>query len=73
MEIFMAITDPDIFRPFIRRPKSKLNIMISYHYLRGAAYKVAEKYRHDYLVYLDSGAFSASQGKSSITLPEYRG
>lgn len=74
MEIFMAITDPNIIPAFYQKTKMKLNIMISYHYLRGAAYKVAEKYR-DLInfLFLDSGAFSASQGKSSITLPEYLG
>ena len=70
----MATTDPEIIPAFYEKTKIKLNIMISYQYLRGAAYKVIEKYRGmTHLLYLDSGAFSASQGKSSITLPEYLG
>jgi hypothetical protein len=74
MKIFMAINDPDIIPAFYQRTQIKLNIMISYHYLRGAAYKVAKKYRDMInLAFLDSGAFSAAQGKSSITLPEYLG
>ena len=73
-EILMAITDPEIIPAFYEKTKIKLNIMISYQYLRGAASKVAEKFRSmTRLLFLDSGAFSASQGKSSITLPEYLG
>jgi hypothetical protein len=73
-EIFMATADPEIIPAFYEKTKIQLNIMISYQYLRGAAYKVAEKYRDMiHLLYLDSGAYSAAQGKSSITLPEYLG
>ena len=74
MQIFMAINDPEIIPAFYQRTKIKLNIMISYHYLRGAAHKVAQKYRDMInFLFLDSGAFSAAQGKSSITLHEYLG
>ena len=73
-EIFMAITDPEIIPAFYEKTQIKLNIMISYQYLRGAASKVVKKYRDMiHLLFLDSGAYSASRGKSSITLPEYLG
>jgi hypothetical protein len=74
MKIFMATTDSNIIPGFYQKTKIKLNVMISYHFLRGQASKVAEDYRGMIdLLYLDSGAYSASKGKSSITLPEYLG
>jgi hypothetical protein len=74
MKIFMAMTDPNIIPAFYQRTKIKLNVMISYHYLRGAAYKVVEKYRDMInLLYLDSGAYTASKENLPITVHEYLG
>jgi len=74
MKIFMAVAHSEIIPAFYQKTKIKLNVMISYQYLGGQASKVAEDYRGMIdLLYLDSGAFSASKGRSSITLSEYLG
>ena len=72
MKLFMAITNWQIVPAFYNRTGRKLNIMISYHYLSGQAFKLAKEYRDRIdLLYLDSGAFSASTGRSKITVHAY--
>jgi hypothetical protein len=74
MKVFVVVTDPELVREFFERTTIKLNVMISYHYLRGNAQKLVVTYRNKInLLYLDSGAFSANQGRSQITLSEYSG
>lgn len=75
MKILVVVGDSSIIPAFYCQTKGiKLNIMISYQYLRGQAQNVTEKYRDMIgLLYLDSGAFSASKGRSKITVQEYLG
>jgi len=73
MKIFM-VAEPNIISVFYKKTKIKLNVMVSYHYLRGVAYKLIEKYRDMInLLYLDSGAYTASKEKLPITVNEYLG
>jgi hypothetical protein len=72
MKICIAINDANIIPIFYDRTGRKLNVLTSYHYLRGQAVKLIKMYRSMFaLFYLDSGAFSASTGKSTITIEEY--
>jgi len=72
MKIYAAIADAETVRMFFDKTGIKLNYLISYHYLYGQAYKLTKKYRRMIeSLYLDSGAFSVSTGKSKITISEY--
>jgi len=72
MKILNAIYRAEIIPEFYKRTKIKLNLLISYHYAKGQAFKLTKKYRKMIsLLYLDSGAFSVSTGKSIITISEY--
>jgi hypothetical protein len=74
MKLFMVIDNSEILPLFYEKTQIKLNVMISYHYLRGQASRLTKKYRDKInLLYLDSGAFSASTGISKITVNEYLG
>lgn len=69
MKIFAAITDAKTVQMFYDKTGIKLNYLISYHYLKGQAYKLTAEYRHMIKsLYLDSGAFSVSTGISKITI-----
>lgn len=74
MKIFVVVDNWNLIPLFYEKTKIKLNVMISYHYLRGQASKLTMEYR-DMIgpLYLDSGAFSASTGRSKITVREYLG
>jgi len=73
MKLFNAINSADIIPAFFEKTGKKLNVLMSYAYLAGNGVKVTKQYREmiDSL-YLDSGAYTASQGKVSISLSEYR-
>jgi hypothetical protein len=74
MKLFMAITDWQIVPAFYQKKNIKLNILISYQYLRGQASRLTGEYRDMIdLLFLDSGAYSASTGRSKITAHEYLG
>jgi hypothetical protein len=72
MKIFQAIDNAEIIPLFYKKTQKKLHYLVSYHYLRGIAYKLIKQYRPmiDGL-YLDSGAYSVSTGKSKITVSEF--
>jgi len=72
MKIFAAIGDAETVRMFYDKTGIKLNYLISYYYLKNNAYKLIHEYR-DMMesLYLDSGAFSASSGRSEISVSEY--
>jgi hypothetical protein len=73
MKIVHAIDDPNIIETFFEKTNIKLNILISYHYLAGNAYKLTNQYRDMIeLLYLDSGAFSAEKQSVKINVSEYR-
>lgn len=74
MKILVVIDNAEIIPAFYNRTQKKLNVMVSYHYLRGQASKLIVFYRDMInLLYLDSGAYSASTGRSRITVHEYLG
>lgn len=71
-KIFHAVQDANIVKKFYEETGLKLNILISYAYLTGNAVKLTSDYRgmiQD--LFLDSGAYSANQGKTKITAYEY--
>ena len=73
MKIFNAIDDAEIVPIFYEKTRDKLNVLISYAYLKGNGVKLTKTYRNKIdSLYLDSGAFSASMGKVHISLSEYR-
>jgi hypothetical protein len=73
MKLFMAIDFADIVPIYYDKTENKLNVLISYQYISGQAVKLTKLYRDKIdQLYLDSGAFSASTGKSIITISEYR-
>jgi len=74
MILFNAVADANIIPKFHKKTKGKikLNILNSYHYAKGQIYKLTKVYRKMIgLLYLDSGAFSVSTGKSRMTISEY--
>ena len=59
MKIFAAIVDAETVRMFYDKTGIKLIYLISYHYLKGQAYKLTNEYRNMIKsLYLDSGAYS---------------
>jgi len=73
MKIFVATTNAEIIRKFYEKTTRKLNVMISYHYLKAQAYKLTSEYKNMIeLLYLDSGAYSVFTGRSQMTVYEYR-
>lgn len=73
MIIYQAIGEPKIIEKFYKKTHIKLNVLISYVYLRGGnTLKITKDYRHmiDNLC-LDSGAFSVYTNKTNITRSEY--
>lgn len=72
MKLFQAVANADILKAFYERTKIKLDALVSYPYLEGQAYKLTKEYRKMIgLLYLDSGAFSVSTGRSTISVSEY--
>jgi hypothetical protein len=73
MKIFNAIADAKIVPIFYEKTEEKLNVLVSYAYLKGNGVKLTRDYRDKInLLYLDSGAFTAATGKVHISLSEYR-
>ena len=73
MKIFLAVSSADIVKYFYDRTHKKINIMISYQFLEGNAYKLTHDYRKMIKsLYLDSGAYSVFTGKSNMTVYEYK-
>lgn len=71
-KIFHAIQDADVVKAFYEKTGKKLNILISYAYLAGNAVKLTNDYREMIQgLYLDSGAYSANQGRTKISVYEY--
>ena len=72
MHIFSAITDADMVTKFFDKIGILLNILIAYPYLKGQSFKLTDTYRRMInLLYLDSGAYSAFMGKSTIDVYGY--
>ena len=72
MKIYHAITDAEIIPRYYDKTGNKMNVMISYAYLAGNAYKVTQLYRDRInSLCLDSGAFSSFGGKAKIWNLEY--
>jgi hypothetical protein len=73
MKIFNVIDDAEILPTFFEKTGEKLNVLISYAYLKGNGVKLTKDYRDRIeSLYLDSGAFTAASGKVHISLSEYR-
>jgi hypothetical protein len=73
MILLNAIDDAEIVPIFFEKTGEKLNVLVSYAYLKGNGVKLTKRYRDKIdSLYLDSGAFSASRGKVHISLSEYR-
>ncbi len=74
VKLFMAVTDANAVRIFLDKfPDYKIHVLISYHYARANLYSLLKLRKAERIksLYLDSGAFSANTGKSTITLYEY--
>jgi hypothetical protein len=73
MKILNAIETANIIPMLYEKTQTKVNVLMSYHLLRGNAYKLTKEYREMIgLLYCDSGAFSANKGKLKLTISEYR-
>ena len=71
-KILNSIGNAEIVRLVYEKTGTKLNYMISYHYLKGQVRKLTKEYRHMFdLLYLDSGAYSVFKGIAKITVSEY--
>lgn len=75
MKLYCAVVDAETVRMFHEMTKGtiKLNVLISYFYIKGNAHKLTNLYRHmiDSLI-MDSGAYSVAMGKSKISVTEYK-
>ncbi len=75
MKLYCAVVDAETVKQFhnVTKGKIKLNVLISYFYIKGNAHKLTNVYRHmiDSLI-LDSGAYSVAMGKSKISITEYK-
>ena len=73
MKIFNAIENANIIPLLYEKTQAKINVLMSYPLLKGNAYKLTKEFRGMIdLLYLDSGAFSASKGRLRLTVSEYR-
>ncbi len=73
MKILNAIDNAEIVPIFFEKTGEKLNVLVSYAYLKGNGVKLTKDYRDKIdSLYLDSGAFTAASGKVHISLSEYR-
>jgi len=75
MKLYCAVVDAETVKKFYDATKGtiKLNVLISYFYIKGNAHKLTSLYRQmiDTLI-MDSGAYSVATGKSKISLSEYK-
>lgn len=70
--IFCAITNADIVPFYHDKTGLKPNIMEAFNYIKGQSFKLTNTYRDRInLLYLDSGAYSVSTGKSKIDVYGY--
>ena len=71
--IFHAIAEADMVPVFYEKTGIPLNILIAYNYKKGQSSKLTDLYRDRInLLYLDSGAYSVSTGRSNIDVYGYR-
>jgi len=74
MLIFHAITETSTLQLFHDKTGIRLNYLIAFNYAKGQSFKLTDLYRDRInLLYLDSGAYSVSTGKSNIDVHGYRG
>lgn len=72
MKIFVAVVDAETVKAFYDKTHRKLNVLVSYFYLKGNAHKLTKTYRNMIKdLYLDSGAYSVFTKRSKISLSEY--
>ena len=72
MKIINAIDNANTVPAYFEKTGHKLNILVSYPYLKGNALKLTKQYRDKIdLLYLDSGAYSVSKGTFNLTVSEY--
>lgn len=70
--ILLAIGSVATIEAFYKLTKVMLNVLVSYPFLNGQTSRLVKVSRHMMLaLYLDSGAFSANQGRVKITISEY--
>ncbi len=68
MMLFHAINDAITIKMFCDLTRIKLNVLVSYPFIKGIAYKILKEFRAMVLlVYLDSGAFSKFTGRATHT------
>ena len=73
MFIFHAIADAGMIPIFFDKTGLLLNILIAYNYKKGQSFNLTDVYRKWIKrLYLDSGAYFASTGKSNIDVFGYR-
>jgi hypothetical protein len=72
MKIINAIENVNIIPLLYEKTGTKMHVLMSYHLLKGNAYKLTKEYRPMIdTLYLDSSAFSMSKGKFKMTVSEY--
>lgn len=72
MMLFHAINDAITIKMFCDLTRIKLNVLVSYPFIKGIAYKILKEFRAMVLlVYLDSGAFSKFTGRATHTVYEF--
>lgn len=72
MILYQAIDNVDVVKHFYDLTKIKLNVLISYVFLKGNAIKLTRTYRHMMEnTCLDSGAYSVFTNKAKISITEY--
>lgn len=72
VHIFCAVGDAGMVPKFYDKTGILLNIMIAYNYIKGHSFKLTDTYRDRVnLLYLDSGAYSVSTGRSNIDVYGY--
>jgi len=72
MILYQAIDTADVVKSFYDLTKIKLNVLISYVYLKGNAIKLTRTYRNMIdNICLDSGAYSVFTNRVNISITEY--
>jgi len=72
MNIFCAVGDADMVPLFFDKTGIRPNIIIANNYIKGQSFKLTDLYRDRInFLYLDSGAYSVSTGKSNIDVFGY--
>jgi len=73
MYIFQAIAEAGMIPILYDKTGIPLNILIAFNYMKGQSFNLTDLYRDRIkLLYLDSGAYSVSTGKSNIDVQGYR-